>query len=155
MAQQTQLKKAQIIILLNWVMVTLTPPDLQEDLAALQRENSLLHTDLLESRELIAALRKEMKDLLEKLNSTNSEDRHVRDMLVQVLYYFLSPLYAFTTFYHIYPLFTFTISYHYAIPVLVRLHLFVLPLCGEKGERHNYVHNRNSETLSVLVCGGG
>ena len=59
-------------------------PISQEDLAALQRENSLLHTDLLESRELIAALRKEMKDLLEKLNSTNTEDRHVRDMLLQV-----------------------------------------------------------------------
>ncbi|KAL5251547.1 hypothetical protein ACHWQZ_G017051 [Mnemiopsis leidyi] len=58
--------------------------DLPEDLAALQRENSLLHTDLLESRELIAALRKEMKDLLEKLNSTNTEDRHVRDMLLQI-----------------------------------------------------------------------
>ncbi|XP_063687919.1 putative uncharacterized protein MYH16 isoform X3 [Bolinopsis microptera] len=58
--------------------------DRPEDLAALQRENSLLHSNLLESRELIAALRKEMKDLLEKLNSTNSEDRHVRDMLVQI-----------------------------------------------------------------------
>ena len=68
-------------------------PISQEDLAALQRENSLLHTDLLESRELIAALRKEMKDLLEKLNSTNTEDRHVRDMLLQVnvIYFSVCP----------------------------------------------------------------
>ena len=84
--------------------MTLTPHDLQEDLAALQRENSLLHTDLLESRELIAALRKEMKDLLEKLNSTNSEDRHVRDMLVQVLYHILPIFTTFIRFYHLSPL---------------------------------------------------
>eukprot|EP00116_Pleurobrachia_bachei_P003982 sb/3464244/ len=57
---------------------------LEEDLASLQRENALLHTDLLESRELIAALRKEMKELLAKLNSANSEDQHVREMLSQI-----------------------------------------------------------------------
>ena len=28
-----------------------------------------------------------MKDLLEKLNSTNTEDRHVRDMLLQVAFF--------------------------------------------------------------------